>query len=210
MFKQEKECETGVRDWILRLQQSFFDKLPYSRSLNFLKNNKLGHNVKFGNHNTINDCLIGSNVRIYNCNTFYHCQIGDGTTIGSNCIIQGGVKVGKNCKIGDGVFIPSGVEIDDFCFIAAGTKFSNDLWPAAVNDNNELKEDKDWALLETRIGKHNNFGINCSILPGLIIGERNTFGAGCVLTKSVDCDGVFVGCPARKISNKIHENHTTL
>ncbi|PST87803.1 acyltransferase [Photobacterium iliopiscarium] len=43
-------------------------------------------------------------------------------------------------------------------------------------------------------------GANCTILPGVIIGENAVVGAGSVVTKNIPARNVYVGNPAVKIS----------
>jgi len=47
------------------------------------------------------------------------------------------------------------------------------------------------------IGKNVWIGGNCTILPGVIIGDHAVIGAGSVVTKNVPANTVAVGNPAK-------------
>jgi acetyltransferase-like isoleucine patch superfamily enzyme len=53
------------------------------------------------------------------------------------------------------------------------------------------------------IGKGASLGANCTILPGITIGENAMIGAGAVVTRSVPANVTVVGNPARIL--KSHE-----
>ena len=101
--------------------------------------------------------------------------IGDDTTIHSQVWIGDGVKIGERCKIQAFVFIPTGVEIGNDVFIGPHTCFTNDKKPPSYGKN--------WA--KTIVKDRVSIGANCTILPGIIIGEDARIGAGSVLTKDV-------------------------
>ena len=142
-------------------------------------------------------CKIGKAVKIYSYSNIYGCEIGDYTQVGSHVTIQKGARIGNKCKIGDFVFIPDGTVIEDECFIGAGTKFCNDKKPEATNILGELKNGSEWKMEGVLVLYKAAIGINCTILPGVIIGHGALVGAGSVVTKNVPGCTVVAGNPAK-------------
>jgi acetyltransferase-like isoleucine patch superfamily enzyme len=112
--------------------------------------------------------------------------------------VQGGVTVGNRTRIQSHSFVCEGVEIGDDCFIAHGVMFINDLFRDGKISRNSL----DWS--KTRIGNRVNIGSNATILP-VEICDDVTIGAGSVVTRSINCPGIYAGNPAKILrSFEIH------
>jgi len=123
--------------------------------------------VNTKNYKVYSHSIIGPSVRI-----------GKGTVIGSHCVILGEVFIGDNCRIQSFCFIPSGVTILDNVFIGPRVTFLNDKYPPSKG--------KHW---ETTIVMDDvTIGGDCTILPGISIGERSLIGAGTLLSRSVNPD----------------------
>ena len=108
---------------------------------------------------------------------------------------------GKNIKIGKNVFINAccrfqdqgGIEIGDGSLIGHNTTF------ATLNhDFNPLKR-QNLTPSPVKIGKNVWIGSDCTILPGVEIGDGAIIGAGSVVTKSIPANTIAVGNPARVI-----------
>lgn len=108
---------------------------------------------------------------------------------------------GKNIKIGKKVFINAccrfqdqgGIEIGDGSLIGHNTTI------ATLNhDFNPLKR-QNLTPSPVKIGKNVWIGSDCTILPGVEIGDGAIIGAGSVVTKSVPKNVIAVGNPARVI-----------
>ncbi len=108
---------------------------------------------------------------------------------------------GKNIKIGKNVFINAccrfqdqgGIEIGDGSLIGHNTTI------ATLNhDFNPLKR-QNLTPSPVKIGKNVWIGSDCTILPGVEIGDGAIIGAGSVVTKSVPKNTIAVGNPARVI-----------
>ena len=118
--------------------------------------------------------------------------------IGEDCNIAAFVEIGRDVIIGDRVmieaftFIPSGVTIEDYAFIGPHVVFTNDRKPPTHG--------KEWAKTLVRRGA--SIGANCTILPGVTIGEKSVLGAGSVLTKDLPNGETWVGNPAAKLIQK--------
>jgi len=153
--------------------------------------------VKTDCKNIAPDVVLGTGVKIYDFVNLYGCEIGDDTRIGTFVEIQTGAKIGKRCKIQSHTFICEGVTIEDEVMVAHGVMFINDLDPAATNDHGEIKGQKDWRCVETRVCRRASIGSNATILGGVTIGERALVGAGAVVTRDVPPNTVVAGNPAR-------------
>lgn len=143
----------------------------------------------------------GKNTKIYSPCNLFNCEIGN------NCIIAAfveisGAKIGNNCKIGAFSYIPKGVIIEDNVFIGPHACFTNDKKPRAVNEDGALKGVSDWHVDATVVKKGASIGANCTVLPGITIGEKAMIGAGSVVTKDVSPGRVFVGNPAKPIKRR--------
>lgn len=108
---------------------------------------------------------------------------------------------GKNIKIGKNVFINAccrfqdqgGIEIGDGSLIGHNTTI------ATLNhDFNPLKR-QNLTPSPVKIGKNVWIGSDCTILPGVTIGDGAIVGAGSVVTKSIPTNTIAVGNPARII-----------
>ena len=143
------------------------------------------------------DVTLGKNVSIAPFTNLYACDIGDETKIGPFVEIQKNAIIGKCCKIQSHTFICEGVTIEDEVMVGHGVMFTNDLYPAAVNQDGSLQTEADWECTPTLIKKRASIGSNATILCGITIGEGSLVGAGAVVTKDVAPGTIVVGNPAR-------------
>ncbi len=141
----------------------------------------------------LRDVRLGRDTRVGEFVNLYGCVIGDECMIGPFVEIQQGVVVGHRCKIQSHSFLCTGVTLGDEVFIGHGVIFSNDKYPKTSKDGKLIKSQKDWTLLETRVGKGAAIGNNATILPGIVIGERAMIGAGAVVTKDVPAGATVLG-----------------
>jgi acetyltransferase-like isoleucine patch superfamily enzyme len=139
--------------------------------------NKIGSNFVTGHHVLIREeNLIGNNV-----------------SIGSNTVVEHHVKIGNNVRIHSNAFIPEFTEIEDDAWIGPNVIITNAKYPRSPNVKKELKG--------AYIRKGAKIGANCTILPGLEIGENSLIGAGSVVTINVPPNKVVVGNPAKIIKD---------
>lgn len=110
---------------------------------------------------------------------------------------------GINIKVGERVFINAccrfqdqgGIEIGDGSLIGHNTTI------ATLNHDLNPKTRASLTPSPVKIGKNVWIGSDCTILPGVEIGDGAVIGAGSVVTKSVPENTIAVGIPARVIKS---------
>ena len=102
-------------------------------------------------------------------------EIGEGSIICAGCVIQPGTKIGKNVFINTGVIIEHDNNIGEHCNISSGIVTGGPL----------------------KIGKSTFIGLNCTILPYVVIGNNCYIGAGGVITKNIPDNSFGYGVPFR-------------
>ena len=115
---------------------------------------------------------------------------------------------GKNIKIGKNVFINSccrfqdqgGIEIGDGSLIGHNTTI------ATLNHDFNPQKRQNLTPSPVKIGKNVWIGSDCTILPGVEIGDGSIVGAGSVVTKSIPANVIAVGNPARVVKEIEVEN----
>ena len=108
---------------------------------------------------------------------------------------------GINIKVGENVFINSccrfqdqgGIEIGDGSLIGHNTTI------ATLNHDFNPTKRQNLTPSPVKIGKNVWIGSDCTILPGVSIGDGAIIGAGSVVTKSIPRTAIAVGNPARGI-----------
>ena len=95
------------------------------------------------------DVELGKDVKIYDFVNLYGCKIGDYTKIGTFVEIQKGAVIGKKCKISSHSFICERATIEAEVFIGHNVTFTNDLYPRATNDSEELRTNDYWKCIPT-------------------------------------------------------------
>ena len=157
------------------------------------------------------DVLIGKNVKI-GCYT----RIMPGTIIGPNTVIMDYVKlmpdtkIGSDCRIDDYVttsgyvIIGDRVRIKRCTMIGQAVKIEDDAWigshvcttrikyPKVIEEEDEKEE---WI----NIGKKTMIGSGALILAGVTIEEGVIIGAGSLVTKNCQKNGLYVGRPAKLV-----------
>ena len=139
---------------------------------------------------------IGKGSRIW---AFTHvlpqAKIGQDCNVCDHVFIENDVVIGDRVTIKCGVQIWDGISIADDVFIGPNATFTNDRFPRS-----KVYPD---SFDRTVISKGASLGANCTILPGITIGENAMIGAGAVVTRSVPANVTVVGNPARIL--KSHE-----
>ncbi len=133
---------------------------------------------------------IGEGTRVW---AFAHVL--KGATVGADCNLCDHVFVENDVVIGDRVTIKSGVQVwdgvrlEDDVFVGPNATFTNDPFPRSKVPVERYPV--------THVRRGASLGANCTLLPGLEIGERAMVGAGAVVTRDVPPGTIVVGNPAR-------------
>ncbi len=133
-------------------------------------------------------------------------QVGAGTRIWAFAHVLPGARIGRDCNLCDGVFVENevvvgdrvtikngvqlwdGIVLEDDTFVGPNATFTNDAFP---------RSQRPFKLKTTVVRRGASIGANCTILPGLTIGEYAMVGAGSVVTRDVPPGAIVVGNPAR-------------
>lgn len=118
--------------------------------------------------------------------------IGNNVMIGSNAVIEDNVIIGDDCRIQSMAFIPGRVVIEEKVFIGPNVVFINDPHPMYCP---KYEECVGGALVKKLV----RIGANCTILPGITLGENSLIAAGSVVVKDVPPNMVVAGNPAKVI-----------
>ena len=109
-------------------------------------------------------------------------DLGSGSHVDHYCVLygQGGLRIGLDCAVAAGVLIYSQTNadsaVDGTPVAAQPTRYA----PVTIGDGCWL-------------------GAGASILPGVVVGERATVGAGAVVTREVRPRATVAGVPARPL-----------
>jgi len=133
----------------------------------------------------------GTNVSIIQPSNIYGCSLDDDVSIGPFVEIQKNVFIGKKTKVQSHSFICELVTIGGNCFIGHGVCFVNDKF---TNDGPANGDKTLWS--KTTIGNNVSIGSNSTILP-VNITDNVVIGAGSVVTKDINVQGVYFGNPAK-------------
>lgn len=132
-------------------------------------------------------------------------HVRSGATIGHDCIVGEKTYVAYDVRIGDlvklnaCVYVCAGVEIEDGVMVAAHTVFTNDRFPRAADPElrHLLPSAPTAATLSTRVRRGASIGANCTIGPGVELGEFCMVGMGSVVVRDVPPHALVLGNPAR-------------
>jgi UDP-2-acetamido-3-amino-2,3-dideoxy-glucuronate N-acetyltransferase len=135
--------------------------------------------------------VVGAGTRIWH---FAHVMagavIGEQCVVAQGCFVAAGARIGNRVKVQNHVSVFDGVTLEDEVFCGPGVVFTNVKNPrAAVPRKDEYRE--------TRVRRGATLGANCTVLPGVTIGEHAFVGAGAVVTRDVPDFALVVGSPAR-------------
>ncbi len=104
-------------------------------------------------------------------------QFGSGIFILPSCVLDSGVKLGNGVLLNAGACIAHDTHIGDFSFVAPAVALAGFI----------------------QVGKRCFIGINATLIDNLKIVDDVKIAAGAVVVKSIDFEGLYAGCPAKKI-----------
>jgi acetyltransferase-like isoleucine patch superfamily enzyme len=116
-------------------------------------------------------------------------EIGDNFRIWNNSVIDYGCRIGNNVKIHTKVYIAQFTVIEDNVFLAPGVTLANDIHPGCPDAAD--------CMHGPTIKQGAQIGINCTVLPRIVIGKNAVIGAGSVVTKDIPPGMVAYGNPAQ-------------
>jgi acetyltransferase-like isoleucine patch superfamily enzyme len=140
-------------------------------------------------------CRIGSHVAIDNVTFSTAVEIGDYIHVAPYVCTIGG----KN----------STVILEDFSFVAAGTKIvagSDDYTGLGLVSPVVPMEFRQVTFSSVTFKKFSGCGVNCTILPGVTLGEGAILGANSLAIIDLEPWTIYVGSPARPI--KVRKKET--
>ncbi|MGN0232423.1 MAG: sugar O-acetyltransferase [Muribaculaceae bacterium] len=126
----------------------------------------------------------GENPRI---NQPFYCDYGINISVGNNFFANFGLTILDEAPVSFG----------DNVFIGPGCGFFTPCHPTDVDARNAMVQ---WAKPIT-VGNNVWIGGNCTILPGVSIGDGCTIGAGSVVVRDIPAGTVAVGNPCRPVKN---------
>jgi len=144
------------------------------------------------------DVKVGKNVTVG-----HHCTLKNGTIIGNNVNLGDYVKTTGLCYIGNNVnvrtdsCISKGVIVEDNVFVGGGVMSSHTRFPA----HHRILLTKDIGKQYiSRIGYGSLIGSCVCLGAGVNIAPNTIVGYGSLVLKDIKECGVYVGKPAKKIS----------
>lgn len=120
-----------------------------------------------------------------------------------NIVLGGFVYIGGDCKF----FAEGGIKI------GRATHFGRECLILTTNHNyrgSELPYDNVGILQSVEIGKYCWFGVRCTVLSGVKIGDGAVIAAGSVVTKSVPKCAIVGGNPAKIIGWRDKKEYESL
>lgn len=120
-------------------------------------------------------------------------EIGDQVSIGTNSVIEHHVILKTGARVHSCVFIPEYSTLYEGAWVGPNVVVTNAMYPLSPDAKANLKG----ATLLSGA----KVGANCTLLPGVTIGENALIGAGSVVTKDVPAGKVVAGNPAHEIND---------
>ena len=137
--------------------------------------------------------IIGDYTKIWHfSHVSENVKIGKNVIIGQNVFIGRGVVIGDGCKIQNNVSVYEGVTLEEDVFVGPSVVFTNVNIPRANIDQKKN-------FLKTLVKKGASIGANTTIVCGNTIEENCFIGAGSLLTKDTEPNGLYYGVPAKLI-----------
>ena len=149
---------------------------------------------------------VGSNVLISRKCSIYGAQnisVGDNVRVDDFCILSGNITIGSHIHIAAYTALyggDSGIVIEDFANLSSRIcvySVSDDYSGETMTNPMIPDEFKNVESKPVLIKKHVIIGTNCTVLPGVTIGEGTAVGCMSLVNKSLDEWGIYVGVPCK-------------
>lgn len=171
---------------------------------------------------------LGSDVKIYPLSKLVGRDvigIGDHVIIDDFVFITGGLgtTIGSHVHIASFVSVTGGGEflIGDFSGIATGTRIltgTDDFSGGSLTNSTIPARFRNVERSVVNVGRHVVVGANCTVLPGVTIGDGATVGACSIVTRDIEPWTINAGAPAKKFGPRrrgrimeleelLHERH---
>ncbi|WP_128893688.1 acyltransferase [Longirhabdus pacifica] len=189
---------------------------------------EIGDGVTIGSHCVIGKRPASNQRMKRKSDSVRPLKIGANTTIGCSCVLYAGSEIGKDVFIGDlasirekvqvgettvigrsvhielHTMIGSNVVLQTGCYVTGDTVIENNVFvgPCVSMSNDKYMGKRTIAYGGPTICEGAAIGNNATLLPGITIGRESIVGAGAVVTKHVPAQSVYVGNPAKSITQK--------
>lgn len=104
-------------------------------------------------------------------------SVGKGTVVMAGAVVNACASVGEHCIINTRAVVEHDNLLENYVHISPGASLGGTV----------------------RIGALTHVGIGAAVKNNIRICELSTIGAGAVVVKNIDCPGVYIGLPARKM-----------
>lgn len=106
----------------------------------------------------------------------FDVQMGEGTVIMAGAVINANTQIGKGCIINTSSSVDHDCVVGSYCHVAVGAHLCGDVKTV----------DNVWV------------GAGAMIIQGVRVTNACVIGAGATVIKDIDCEGTYIGVPARK------------
>lgn len=150
----------------------------------------IGDNAIIRSHTVIyTGNYVGSNFHAgHKANIRESNKIGSNVSLGTMSVLEHHIEVGDNVRIHTQAFIPEFSILEQDAWIGPNVVFTNARYPLSVQAKSQL--------VGPIIRRKAKIGANCTLLPGVEVGENAMVGAGSVVVRNVLPNHVVVGNPA--------------
>lgn len=153
---------------------------------------------------------VGDNVQVArNCTIMglHNISLGDNCRIDANCTIiaiSGPLSIGCYSHVHTSVVIGArgGVTLGNFCTVSHGCNIlsaSDDFSGHWMTNSVVPTEFTNPTVAPILIGAHAAFGVLCTVLPGVTVGEGTSIGAYSLVTRNLPEWTIAIGVPAKVI-----------
>lgn len=153
------------------------------------------------------DVIIHDDVLIKHEN---ECKIGNHVAIDKGCIFSTVMEIGDYIHIAPDVVTIGGkttkVTLNDFSFVAAGSKLvcgTEDYTGQGLVGPTIPVEYREIIFNDITFEKYSGCGVNCSIMPGVTLGEGSILGAHSLAVRDLEPWTIYVGSPAKPVKKRV-------